>query len=143
MSGIITRWLKNLLGLPSLLAVLVVLISTRNGAAAETIRNDSPQFTLIVPAGYEQIHGTQPTEMYTFVRRGKDGELPDAMVDVQRLGGTIGQEPVKLPPNAPAGAYETTAKWKGYDIDVLVWLFILDMPSPSRMPTPTNVGTTK
>ena len=120
MPGIITKSLQNSRGWSSLLAMLMVLISAGSGAAAEVIRNDTPQFTLIVPAGYEQIPATQGMEIYTFIRRGSDAGLPDAMVGVRRLRGTIGQEPAMLPPNAPAGAYETTAKWKGYDIDVLV-----------------------
>lgn len=111
------RWLA--------LAIAWFLLVCVRGAMGETIQNDDPPFVLRVPVGFEQLPAAMNTTgplvtLFTFVKRGPNGEQLDAAVSVQLLNGTIGSERPVLPPDAPAGSYLTFTKWKGYAVYVLV-----------------------
>ncbi len=106
----------------TLIAISVALIGSALPAWAApvgTIRQEKPEFTLKVPGEFMRLPALGDF-LYTFGTSdpADGGQVPDAFVGIQRLGGTIGRRPPVMPAEIK-NARESKIRWKLHDLDVL------------------------
>lgn len=107
-------WVAVLLGLALSLATRL--------AWAGTVSNPDPPFAISVPDGFQRRDDlNRSVQILTFQRAGLTGSRIGTIIAVDRLGGTIGREPLTADQLASAGVKGATVEqvtWRTFDVSM-------------------------
>jgi hypothetical protein len=107
------------------ITLLAFVLLLARAAGADTYSNPDLEFTIQIPARFHPFP-PPPGTLAAYATSDPAKGMPDELMTITRLGGTIGREHLKasdIPAQAKGIPFSNisvkTAKWKSFDIDVI------------------------